>query len=85
MNLHRYADALSMLGRARVRSYAYAALIAGCHARLGDLDAARASVAECLSIKSDFSIKHFMSKEPFKSPADAEHLASSLRLAGLPD
>jgi TolB-like protein/tetratricopeptide (TPR) repeat protein len=85
MNLHRYADALSMLGRARVRSHAYVALIAGCHARLGDLDAARASVGECLSIKSDFSIKHFMSKEPFKRPADAEHLASSLRLAGLPD
>ncbi len=36
-------------------------------------------------MKPDFSIKQFMSKEPFKSPADAENLASSLRLAGLPD
>jgi adenylate cyclase len=85
MNLHRYAEALSMLSRARVRSYAYVALIAGCHARLGDLNAARASVAECLSMKPDFSLEQFMSKEPFKSRTDAEHLASSLRLAGLPE
>jgi hypothetical protein len=46
---------------------------------------ARASVAACLSLRPDFSIAQFMSKEPFKNPADAEQLASSLRLAGLPD
>jgi TolB-like protein len=85
MNLNRYADALSMLGRARVRAYFYAALIAGCHARLGDMKAASASVAECLSMKSDFSIKQFMSKEPLKLAAEADQLVSSLRLAGLPD
>jgi hypothetical protein len=46
---------------------------------------ARASVAVCLSLRPDFSIAQFMSKEPFKNSADAEQLASSLRLAGLPD
>jgi TolB-like protein len=85
MNLNRYADALSMLGRARVRAYPYAALIAGCHARLGDMKAARASVAECLSMKSDLSIKQFMSREPLKLAAEADQLVASLRLAGLPD
>jgi TolB-like protein len=85
MNLNRYADALSKLSRARVRAYTYASLIAGCLAQLGHMKRARASVAECLSMKPDFSITHFMSKEPFKVATDAVQIASSLRLAGLPD
>jgi tetratricopeptide (TPR) repeat protein len=84
MNLHRYAEALSMLGRARVRAYPYVALIAGCHARLGNRNAMEASVAECLSMKRDFSIVGFVKRWPFKNPADAEQLAASLHLAGLP-
>jgi hypothetical protein len=36
-------------------------------------------------MKPDFSIAHFMSKLPFKNPADADQLASSLRLADLPE
>ncbi len=75
MNLGRYADALSMLSRLRIRTYYYAALNAGCHARLGDLHRAKASAHECLSMKPDFSIAHFMSKLPFKNPADADQLA----------
>jgi TolB-like protein/tetratricopeptide (TPR) repeat protein len=85
MSLQRYADALAMLGRARVRAYPYAALTAACHARLGDAASARAGVAECLSMHPDFSVAKFMKKQPFKIPAHAEQLASSLRLAGLPD
>jgi TolB-like protein/tetratricopeptide (TPR) repeat protein len=84
MSLQNYADALAMLSHARVRAYPYAALTAGCHARLGDLNSARASVAECLSMKPDFSVARFMRNQPFKIPAHAEQLASSLRLAGLP-
>jgi TolB-like protein len=85
MNLQRYDDALSMLGHVRVRAYYYAALIAACHARLDALDRAKASVVECLSMKPDFSIAQFVSAQSFKRSADAEQLASSLRLAGLPD
>jgi TolB-like protein/tetratricopeptide (TPR) repeat protein len=85
MNMHRYADALSKLNHARVRPFRYVAMMAGCHAQLGDMDRARAGVAECLSMRPDFSIAQFMSKQTFKIPADAEQLASSLRLAGLPD
>lgn len=33
----------------------------------------------------DFSTSRFVSKLPFKVAADAEQLAASLRLAGLPD
>ena len=59
--------------------------MAGCHARLGDMERAQACVAECLALRPDFSVRQFMSKEPFKLAADAERLAESLRLAGLPD
>jgi len=84
MTMQRYADALAMLSRARARAYTYAALTAGCHARLGDLNAARAGVAECLSMNPDFSVARFVNNQPFKIPAHAEQLAASLRLAGLP-
>jgi hypothetical protein len=46
---------------------------------------AQASAAECLALKPEFSIRHFISKQPFKIPADAAGLAESLRMAGLPD
>jgi hypothetical protein len=59
--------------------------VAGCHARLNDFDRAKATAAECVAKEPDFSIKHFISKEPFKSAADAAYLAESLRLAGLPE
>jgi len=85
INLGRYADALLQLGHASDRLYRNAVLTAACYARLGDMARAGASVATCLSLRPDFSIAQFMSREPFKNPADAEQFASSLRLAGLPD
>jgi adenylate cyclase len=84
MGMQRYAEALAMFNRARVRAYPYAALTAACHARLGDAASARAGVAECLSMYPGFSVEKFMSHQPFKIPAQAEQLAASLRLAGLP-
>ena len=85
MSLQNYAEALAMLGHARVRAYPYAALTAACHARLGDAASAKASVAACLSMHPDFSVAKFMRNQPFKVAAHAEQLATSLRLAGLPD
>jgi TolB-like protein len=85
MSLQNYAEALAMLGHARVRTYPYAALTAACHARLGDAASAKASVAACLSMHPDFSVAKFMRNQPFKVAAHAEQLATSLRLAGLPD
>jgi TolB-like protein/tetratricopeptide (TPR) repeat protein len=85
ISLGRYSEALSTLSRVRLRSYLFAALIAGCHARLGDMKRAKASATDCLSMKSDFSIALLMSKLPFKNASDADQLASSLRLAELPE
>jgi TolB-like protein/tetratricopeptide (TPR) repeat protein len=85
MSLRRYADALSKLSQAQGRLYRNAAFTAACRARVGDIEGAKSSAAACLAIRPDFSIARFMSKEPFRIPADAEQLASSLRLAGLPE
>ena len=85
MVLHRYRDALEMFDRVSAPTYRTIALIAGCHARLGDMERAKVSVAACLALRPGFSIDHYMSKEPFKFPADAAHLAESLHMAGLPE
>jgi TolB-like protein len=84
MTLERYADAVDSLSRARVRAFPFAALLAGCYARLGDMPRTSSSVAECLAIKPDFSVTEFVSRQPFKLQADAERLTAALRLAGLP-
>jgi hypothetical protein len=85
MILRRYQEALSALGHSRSRAYAVAALTAGCHAQLGDVERARISAADCLSMKPDFAIGRYLKREPFKVPGEAAHIAASLRLAGLPD
>ncbi len=85
MVLHRYKEALEMFDHLPAGQYRIAEFRAGCHARLGDMDRARTSAAECLAMTPKFSIRYFMSKEPFKLAADATHLAESLHMAGLPD
>jgi adenylate cyclase len=66
------------------RPYRVAALVAACHARLGNTAEAATSAASVLAMKPDFTISRFMTREPFKDPADAAHLAESLGMAGLP-
>ena len=85
MTLHRYEEALAMFDNLPAQRYRAAALRAGCHARLGHVEQARASTAACLASKPEFSIRHFLTREPYKDPADAAHLAESLRMAGLPE
>jgi TolB-like protein len=84
MNLHRYDEALAMLEQVTPRSLRVAVLQAGCHGRLHDAAGAAEAVAAVLALKPGFSIARFMTREPFKNPEDAAHLAQSLELAGLP-
>ncbi|WP_139350151.1 TIR domain-containing protein [Rhodanobacter sp. C03] len=84
MSLHRDEEALAMFEHLSASHYRSAAFSACCHARLGNMDQARTSASTCVAMKPDFSMRHFMSKEPYKKTADAEHLAESLLLAGLP-
>jgi TolB-like protein len=85
MALRRYEEALAAFEHLPTRGYRAAAQMAGCHARLGDIERAAVFVSECLNMRSEFKISHFVSKEPFKNPADAAHLAECLRMAGLPE
>ena len=83
--LRRYREALAMFEHIPVHSYRDAAYMAGCHARLGEGERTHALVAECLAKRPEFSIRHMMTREPFKLVSDAEHLEQSLHLAGLPE
>jgi adenylate cyclase len=59
--------------------------LAACHAQLGEDEAIRASAAEVRRLRPDFSIEAFSARDYFKLATDREHLASSLRKAGLPE
>jgi serine/threonine protein kinase/Tfp pilus assembly protein PilF len=83
--LGRYQQALTMFERIPLHTYYDAAYMAACHARLGNSDRARSLAAECLVRRPNFSIRRLLVIEPFKLSADAENLAQSLRLAGLPE
>jgi TolB-like protein/Flp pilus assembly protein TadD len=85
MVLHRYQEALAAFDYLTARPYRVAACMAGCFARLGEVERARASAAECLASRPDFTIAQFMTKHPFKNPEDGAGFAESLRMAGLPD
>jgi hypothetical protein len=85
MVLHRYKKALAMFEYLPSRPYRVAALMAGCYARVGDIERAKACVAECLILNPTFSIGRFMTRHPFNNPTDEATLAESLRMAGLPE
>jgi serine/threonine protein kinase/Tfp pilus assembly protein PilF len=85
MVLGRYQEALTMFERTPLRTYYDLAFMAACHARLGNSDRARTLAAECLVSRPSFSIRRLLVIEPFKLSSDAENLAQSLRLAGLPE
>jgi TolB-like protein len=85
MILDRYRDALTAIAHIPVRTFRDFAFSAACHAQLGDMENARACVASCLSLRPHFSIRRFMSKEPFKIIAVANQMSRSLHAAGLPD
>ena len=85
MVLGRYEDALAMFEHIPLRTVRSSAYMAACHARLGHDDRARELAAECLAGDPSFSVRQFMSKEPFRHSSDAARLAESLRMAGLPE
>ncbi|MGH6855242.1 MAG: adenylate/guanylate cyclase domain-containing protein [Blastocatellia bacterium] len=59
--------------------------LAVCYAQLGRIEEAKAQAVELLRRKPDFSMKWIIAMEPYKNPADLEHLVEGLRKAGLPE
>jgi uncharacterized protein (DUF924 family)/TolB-like protein/class 3 adenylate cyclase len=82
--LGRDAEALAIFARANARHYRLSALMAACHARLGNAESARQRAAECMALNPGFSVAWFVARQPFQDRAEAEALAAALRLAGLP-
>jgi adenylate cyclase len=55
------------------------------YAHLGRMERARSCAAEILRARPNFSLRDVGMTEPFKDPADLEHLVAGLRKAGLPE
>ena len=81
--LRRYEEALAAFELLPIQNYRFAIHMAGCHARLSNMSRATVYVTQCLDMRPDFSISRFMSKEPYRNPTDATHIAESLQMAGL--
>lgn len=82
-NAHRYDDAIAAYGRCTSTPTWATAYAAASHALAGRLDAARELAAALNQAAPDFSGEELARKEPFKYPADLEHLLAGLRQAGL--
>ena len=85
----RYQDALADINRttSRHQSPAYWLYKAASHAQLGQLDQARAAVAEALKLDPELTVQgeHERRLALGLAPAYAEHLSEALRKAGLPE
>ena len=81
----RYDEAIAALSARRTCPYPVHAYLAACYALTDRIERAGEYAAEVLRLAPDFSLTRFAAKEPFKRPADREHLLDGLRKAGLPE
>jgi tetratricopeptide (TPR) repeat protein len=86
-NAKRYQDAIQVLDGIRSVTTSALAYRAASYAGAGNVDKASSDVRELLAIEPDATIASWTtgSSAPYVDPLDIEHLASNLRLAGLPD
>ena len=87
--LKRYSEALSPLLESTSRAPGWQAghlFLAATYARLGEIDRARAVVAEMLRLIPEYTVGDIPQRlNLYKRPEDAEHFLGALRLAGLPE
>jgi TolB-like protein/Tfp pilus assembly protein PilF len=81
----RYGEAVAAMRHRATRAYFWQTYLAASHAQLGEEDAMRSAAAEIMRLRPDFTVAVYTRYESFKLEADREHLASSLRKAGLPE
>ena len=81
----RYREAIAAYQRASSKLSWIHACIAACHVHLGELALARERMQEALRLDPTMTIARRRADEPFKNPADLEHLLDGLRKAGLPE
>jgi adenylate cyclase len=81
----RYGEAADALQRLAAPDFANLALLAGCHAALGEAAAARARVEEVAKRKPDFSVERdVVPTLHYKRESDLAHHRDCLLRAGLP-
>lgn len=59
--------------------------LAASHAALGHVDAARSVAAKLMAREPQSTVSYWVSQIPYLEEKDREHMASNLRLAGLPE
>ena len=85
MTLGRFRDALTAFAHIPVRTFRDFALLAGCHAELGDMQQAHELAAACMSLCPHFTIRWFLARMPFRISGNAHQMSRGLRSAGLPE
>jgi len=80
----RYDEAIAALSHSATMPFWVQAYLAACYALTDRIERARDFATEVLRLAPDFSATRLSEKEPFKRPADREHLLEGLRKAGLP-
>jgi TolB-like protein/class 3 adenylate cyclase len=80
----RSAEAVAALKHRPNLTFGSQAYLAAAYAQLGEEAAMRGAAAEVLRLRPDFSVSAFFLAEPYKVASDREHLADSMRKAGLP-
>jgi hypothetical protein len=84
--LRRHADALPDFERGVTNNSLRAlAMLAACHANLGQSDRAREVVAWFLAVQPGATVDKLVARMPFKDAGDSRHFAECLRLAGMPE
>ena len=82
---HDYAEAVASLNP-MTGSYPWDRMYsAASYAQLNRIEEARAQLAEWRRLRPLGSLLEYATNEPFKNPADLEHLLDGLRKAGLPE
>jgi adenylate cyclase len=81
----RYAEAIAAIRHCPNLQFIGQVYLAACHAQLGENEAMRVAATDVLRLRPDFLVTVFTAHEAYKHAADREHLASSLRKAGLPE
>jgi adenylate cyclase len=82
--LRRYVEALADFDRGATRGVD-SVMMAACCAKLGLVERARELVAQYLAVQPEATIDNLVARIVFKGTDDSEHLAESLRLAGMPE
>jgi len=82
-NARCYDEAIAAYGRCTSTPIWATAYAAASHALAGRIDAARELAAALRQAAPDFSGEELARKEPFKNPADLDHLLAGLRQAEL--